>query len=415
MRSVRRVVGQSALALTTVGMLAIAGCSSTSKSSTSNSSSSSSAGGATKKGVVKIGVDESLTGSFAAIGIPPADAVKTAAKQINDAGGFTVGDTTYTLEVTTLDDRSTGATAVANVTQLVQDDGIKFVFGPTTSALASQAAVVTVANNAIQFTAAGSLYTAGALKDPAKPLLFGTQNPLEVLAKEQAAGIEKLGGNVIGILSQDDDTSKGNVPPVVTALRADGKTVIDERYPTNTTDFTSILTKMKSEGMETLFYFYPQARAAQVIALALQLNAAPKGFATRNVDPAVALSQAIGRPLPVPFFSLQGTPSFQYPPNDKVKAAAAAILATDPAMPLNSANFAFFTYDFVPILTKAMQAAGTVTDTAKIATEISKVTYDGAGGKICFQPDQRNAIYDTGSVFVRDGKVESTSNPSSCK
>lgn len=413
MRSIRRSWRGKLLAVVVIALLTASACGSDSKPSASSASSGAS-GGATKKGVVKLGVDESLTGPFVAFAIPPADAVKLAAKEINDAGGFTVGDTNYTLEVTVLDDRSDGAAAVANVTQLVQDDGIKFIFGPTTSSLANQTADITVANDAMQLSGAGSWQTSGLLKDEAKPLLFGTQVPLDVLAKNQADGIAKLGGDTIGILSQDDDTSKGNVPPVVTALQAQGKKVLDVRFPKETTDFTSFLTQMKADGMDTLFYFFPQARAAEVINLALQLNAAPMGFSTRNVDPAVALTGATGGPLPLPFHSLQGTPSFQYPPNDRVKKVAADMLKLDPQLPLTGANSTFFQYDFVRMVVLAMQKAGTVDDTKAVATALRTITYDGAAGKVCFAKDQRTAIYDTGQIFVRDGKVESTTTAGAC-
>jgi len=398
-----------ALAIVLILVLAASACSDD-NSTTTNASGS----GGGKTAVVKIGVDESLTGSLTAFAIPPADGVKLAVKEINDAGGFKVGDTTYTIELTVLDDRSDGAAAVANVTQLVQDDGIKYIFGPTTSSLANQTADITVANDAMQISAAGSWQTSGLLKDPQKPLLFGTQVPLDVLAEQQADGINELGGNTVGILSQDDDTSKGNVPPVVSALQAQGKKVIDLRFPKDTTDFTSYLTQMKGEGVESLFYFFPQARAGEVINLSLQLNVAPMGFATRNVDPAVALSGATGSPIPKPFFSLQGTPSFQYPPNDNVKKVADDIKALDPNVPLTGANSTFYTYDFVSMLTKAMQQAGTVDDTKAVADALSKVTHDGAAGHICWAKDQRTAIYDTGKIFVRDGKVDSTTAPGKC-
>jgi ABC-type branched-subunit amino acid transport system substrate-binding protein len=232
----------------------------------------------------------------------------------------------------------------------------------------------------------------------------------------QAEGMIELGGPdaKFGILSQDDDTSKGNVPSVVAALEAEGHEVVDIRFPPDTTDFTSFLTRMKSEGVDVIFYFYPQARAAEVIALGVQLDAAPGGYATRNVDPAVAVSGAVGGPLPVPFFSAQGTPSFAYPPNEQVQEFADNLKAFDPNMPLTGANSAFYTYDFVYMLTKAMQDAGTVDDPAAVAEALRALTYEGVAGKVCWADDQQNAVYDTGLVFVRDGEVDSTIRESDC-
>lgn len=387
---------------------------SSSGSDTTTETGGGSGGGAT--GTVTIGLEESQSGDCSAFGIPPASAVKLAVQEINDAGGFEVDGTTYTLDLVERDDRCEPSSVIANMTELVEDEGIKFVFGPTTSALANQASEITVANEVLHFSAAGSWQTLGYLSDDAKPLLFGTQVPLSSLADVQAEGMIEIGGPdaVFGILSQDDDTSAGNVPPVVEALEAAGHRVVDIRFPPDATDFTSFLTRMKSEGVDVLFYFYPQARAAEVISLALQLDVAPGGFATRNVDPAIALEGAIGEPLPVPFFSAQGTPSFAYPPNDRVAEYAETLKAFAPNMPLTGANSSFYMYDFVYMLVEAMKAAGTVDDPTAVAEALRELTYEGAAGTVCFAEDQRTAIYDTGLVFVRDGEVESKTRESEC-
>jgi hypothetical protein len=79
------------------------------------------------------------------------------------------------------------------------------------------------------------------------------------------------------------------------------------------------------------------------------------------------------------------------------------------------ANASFFTYDFVYMLTAAMSKAGTVEDTAKIGQVFTDMTYDGVAGKICFGKGLRSAIMDGGLTYVRNGKVESKSAPSTCK
>src|SRR5688572_515114 len=91
-----------------------------------------------RTGIVKIGINESLSGSFVAAGQPPAAAVKLAVKEINDKGGIVVGGVTYRFEVSEVDNQSQTASAVAGMTRLVEDEKIKFVFGPTVSTFATQ-------------------------------------------------------------------------------------------------------------------------------------------------------------------------------------------------------------------------------------------------------------------------------------
>src|SRR4051812_41415670 len=91
-----------------------------------------------KTGVVRIGINDSLSGALVAFGTPPVAALRLAIKDINEKG-FVVGDTTYRFQAVEVDNRSEGAAAVAGMTRLVEDEKVRFVFGPTVSALANQA------------------------------------------------------------------------------------------------------------------------------------------------------------------------------------------------------------------------------------------------------------------------------------
>ena len=119
-------------------------------------------------------------------------------------------------------------------------------------------------------------------------------------------------------------------------------------------------------------------------------------------------------PLSKPLFSAQAAPSFAYPANDKVKEFKQRVLAFDSGIPLNNANFIFYTYDPVHMLVQAMQDAGTVDDTQAVAAALQKVVYDGVAGTVCWKSDSRVIKYDTGQLFVRDGEVSTESFPSDC-
>lgn len=366
-----------------------------------------------RTGTVKIGLNESLSGAFQPVGVPPAAAVRMAVKEINDKGGFAIGGTTYKLTLAESDNQSTPASALAGITKLVEDEKVKFIFGPTQSALAIQTAEVTAPADVIQFSAASLWQSRGLLSDPSKPLLFGTQNSVVAINKFDIAGMKELGAKKVVMITQDDDTSKSIFPRFIPDMKEAGIDLSMVLFPTNAADLTPYIIRAKGEKPDLIFYFFPQARTAEVLRTTLDLDAAPR-FGGRAISPNAAMSQAIGKPVPIPFFTTFATPSFDYPPNGKVQDFRDRLIAFDPNVAGPVASFAFFSYDFVFMLVEAMKKAGTVDDTAKVASALKDLTYEGVIGRICFDKEMRTTVNDGGLIFVRDGKVDSRTIPSPC-
>ncbi|MBM3345266.1 MAG: hypothetical protein FJY55_02005 [Betaproteobacteria bacterium] len=367
-----------------------------------------------KKGVVKIGINETLSGKFVAVGTPPSVAIRLAIHEINDKGGFKVGDTTYTLQPVEVDNRSEGPGVVAGMTKLIEDEKIKIIFGPTVSVLANQAQEMTVPAKVIHLSAAGSWQSLGYLNDPKKPLLFGTQNPLNALARTEIAAVKELGAKKVAYFSADDDTTKGNMGPFLAEAKAAGIEVTTILFPYATADFSSFVSRAKAAKVDSIHFLHPQNSAPNVLRAAVELQAIPKGFSGRQTGAAAALKLAMGKPVPVPYVSAQSTPDLDYPSTPKVKAYAERLRNTGIDLGYN-VTFSFFTYDFVHMMAAAMTKAGTVDDTAKIAAVFGSMTYDGVAGKICFATNPRASQYDGTLVSVRNGKVSAKPVPSPCK
>src|SRR4051812_7225172 len=104
-----RMRGLIAIGVATLPM-AVAACGS------SNSSSSSSGDGSQ---TIKVGDLESLTGAGASVGVPQANAMKLAAKKINDAGGIKAGSKSYKIKLVTVDDKSDPTAGVTAVQKLL--------------------------------------------------------------------------------------------------------------------------------------------------------------------------------------------------------------------------------------------------------------------------------------------------------
>lgn len=367
-----------------------------------------------KKGVVKIGINETLSGRFVAVGTPPTVAIRLAIHEINDRGGFKVGDTTYTFQPVEVDNRSEGPGVVAGMTKLIEDEKVKVVFGPTVSLLANQAQELTVPGRVIHISAAGSWQSLGYLKDPKKPLLFGTQNPLDSLAKVEIAAVKELGSKKVAYFGADDDTTKGNIGPFLALAKESGIEVTTILFPYATADFSSFVSRAKAAKVDSIHYLHPHNLAPNALRTAVELEAIPKGFSGRQTGALAALKLAMGKPVPVPYVSAQSTPDLDFPSTPKVKAFSERIRGTGVDLGYN-VTFSFFTYDFVYMMAAAMTKAGTVDDTAKIAAAFGALTYDGVAGKICFAKDMRVSQYDSTLVVVRNGKVTARPVPGPCK
>src|SRR3981081_2881101 len=86
----------------------------------------------TSKATVKFGLNFAQSGVLAVGDAPAVHALKLGAKKINDAGGFSIGNTQYSVVLDIApDNQSANQQAIANTQQLVRDDGVKFIFGPT--------------------------------------------------------------------------------------------------------------------------------------------------------------------------------------------------------------------------------------------------------------------------------------------
>ena len=87
-------------------------------------------GSALAQDVVKIGQIEAQTGPLATYGWMGNQGAKMAVEEINKAGGFKVGAKTYRLELVAHDTRANPQEALIQMKQLLEQDKVKYVFGP---------------------------------------------------------------------------------------------------------------------------------------------------------------------------------------------------------------------------------------------------------------------------------------------
>jgi ABC-type branched-subunit amino acid transport system substrate-binding protein len=347
------------------------------------------ASGAHAEDTVKIGVNAALTGSFVSAGNTVHNAVKLAVKQINDAGGFVVNGKTYKLEPYYRDDRTDVNTAIANARELVDDIGVKAIWGTETHDFSIAMTKITNAAKVIQFTGNSSLgcclsedstKSGGALH-----YTFQTEPQEFQRSGSTAKGVLTLLEPQLGykpkvsvVFVQDDAGGQYLSSHYVLALKANGEQTDLIKYPPETKDFTPLLTRVKADKPDVVHIWYNGDYVMIAYPQAVQLNVAPSYFLF-GVDPGVWKERGLKSTVPITLSCVPvcwGAPPFQAAKDyfDQYFALGA------PKGVQSSVSLLY--YDYVGMFVKAMQEAGTVDDTDKIVAALEKMKYQGTVSQV---------------------------------
>jgi ABC-type branched-subunit amino acid transport system substrate-binding protein len=345
--------------------------------------------GAKAEDTVKIGVNAALTGTFVSAGNTVHNAVKLAVKQINDAGGFVVNGKTYKLEPIYRDNRTDVNTAIANARELVDDIGVKAIWGTESHDFSIAMTKITNPAKVIQFTGNSSLGCCLA-EDSTKPggalhYTFQTEPQEFQRSGSTAKGVLTLLEPLLGykpktsvVFVQDDAGGQYLSSHYELALKANGQQTDLIKYPPETKDFTPLLTRVKADKPDVLHIWYNGDYVMIAYPQAVQLNVAPSYFLF-GVDPGVWKERNLKSTVPITLSCVPvcwGAPPFQGAKDyfDQYFALGA------PKGVQSSVSLLY--YDYVGMFVKAMQAAGTVDDTDKIVAELEKMKYQGVVSQV---------------------------------
>jgi branched-chain amino acid transport system substrate-binding protein len=200
---------------------------------------------------LKIGALLSLTGPGSFWGIAWQDAINMAVDEINSAGGFTVGGTTYKLDVVYYDDKYTATEAVAGITKFIEEDNVKYVIGPLGSAAMIAIAPIAEQNNVLILGAGSTPDRLG----PDKPHIFA----MDATAKEMQPAIDEWvtenypeAKTWYGIVP-NNETGWSDIQVCGPRIEALGWQILGwELYDPATTDFYPSLTKIMAKNPDMI-------------------------------------------------------------------------------------------------------------------------------------------------------------------
>jgi len=207
---------------------------------------------ATAQETLTLGSAISLTGKYSSNGVDSQNGYDLAVKRINEMGGVKIDGKTYKLEIKYYDDESTPARTAQLLERLIEQDGVKYILGPYSSATTIAAAPVTEKYKIPMIEAEGA---SRALFNKGYKYLFAVLSTSEqylasavTLAAEIAEKNGKKPSDVkVALVFENDAFSQDVRAGVIEDMKKYGMTaVIDDKMPPDLSDISATLTKVKA-------------------------------------------------------------------------------------------------------------------------------------------------------------------------
>ncbi len=332
--------------------------------------------------IITFGASVQETGALANTGRYYRDGYNFAVEKINESGGLKVGGKTYKLALKILDNQSDSNLSVRQYVQLLTQDKVNFLLGPFASDFA-------LADSSVAEKYQVPMIQGGGASDQifnrGYKFIFGTLPVASKYFESTIAMIGKLkpAPKSIALLYADDafDVSVANGTRDL-IQKAGLKLTDDLRYSSNTSDFSTLISQVKSSNPDVILVSGHETEALNFVRQAKSLDLNPKMYAFTVGVPTADFRKALGKDSNYAFGMTSWVPS----PNNKDQyfgnaadfaKAYAARFGYDPDYHTASA------VADVEAFAKAIEAAGTL-DPAKVRDAISQVSFPSLYGTVAF-------------------------------
>jgi branched-chain amino acid transport system substrate-binding protein len=335
---------------------------------------------------IKIGVIQPLTGSVAYNGTTDVNGAKLAADEINAKGGV-LGKK---IELVVEDGQCKPADTVNAAEKLIQRDKVVAIMGAFCSS--ATLAIMPVAQN-YKIPLVTAVSSAAALTEKGNPWFFRATETDALLAKAFAKILyNDLKLRTVAYIGVNDDFGRGGVAEFEKQMEALGaRTVMKEYFEHGTSDFYTLLTKLKSSGAEGVFVAAETQDGSILVKQKAELGISTKMFGVGSWATAdfIKLAGPAGEGIyaAVPYASTMATP--------KNKTFVADYENRYHEAP---GKYSAAGYNGINIIAQAIERAKS-TDADSIREALGKTDYDGPNGH--FQFDEKGQATGFNVVLVQ--------------
>lgn len=331
-------------------------------------------------------MDAEESGALASFGLSLLQAAKAGVAYVNQAGGVTINGTKYKLALDICNDNSDQTQVAACATKLVSTDQDKFIFG----GLADFGPIVrgiTEPNHAIYFSTGSAV----AALMSSSHYVVNTVPSLAARSLMSVEGFKKEFPNAktVALLGEQDATDQAAFAALQPAFKQEGLTVVGtETAPLDATDYSSFLTALKAKHPDVIWN-----------ELASAVNSEPSMLGQNgSLQGSTLVFNNSGDCLT----SYPNTPGITYVAETNAGAITAGPLESAATKQYESIYYGLggipnpdpnisaglYIYDFFPILAKAIEKAGTATNTSAVLAAVNTTDYTGVDGAITIKDDQ---------------------------
>jgi len=203
--------------------------------------------------VIKFGAPLPITGPLAPEALKQQQGYDLWAKQVNQAGGISVGGKKMRVEIVYTDYQSNTPRAVQATERLITQDQVQFVFAPFGSGAAKAASTVAERYGVPMIAATAS---SSQVYDQGYKFLFGTFTPNDTLTNPLADIIRQKAPDVkrVAILARNDLFPLAIAQEMEKSAKDRGlEVVFFEKYAINTLDHSAALAQLKATNPQWIF------------------------------------------------------------------------------------------------------------------------------------------------------------------
>ncbi|AKJ70322.2 amino acid ABC transporter substrate-binding protein [Pandoraea thiooxydans] len=359
-------------------------------------------GTAMAQDTITLGASVQETGPLANTGRYYRDGYNFAIDKINEKGGVTVNGKHYKLALKILDNQSDTNLSVRQYVQLLTQDKVNFLLGPFASdfALADssvaekyQVPMIEGGGASDQIFSRGYKYIFGTL--PAGSEYF--DSTLQMMGKLKPAP------KSVALLYADDAFDVSVAKGTRALIKAYGlQAVQDQRYSSNTSDFSTLISQLKSSQPDAILVSGHETEVLNFIRQAKSLNLSAKLYSFTVGVPTADFRKALGKDANYAFGMTPWLPSTKDKDEyfgDGANFASAYAKQFGYAPDYHAASAAADVEAYV----KAITAANSL-DPKKVRDEIAKLNFDSLYGRIAFTAHGQINLPQT-VIQVQDGKV----------